>query len=109
MAGLWRFVAAQRQAIVNTAGTALVFSMAMYNFKQQQELEARLTGFKQEMEELAGLRGLLDADWQRQAEQRIKRDQSSLRREIVERVSGVQRESEGTSSPEATPLPRRFF
>ena len=109
MASLWRFVAARRQEIVNTAGTALVFSMAMYNLKQQRELEARLGGFQQEMEELARLRGLLDADWQRRAELRIKRDQSSLRREIVERVNGSQQLSEGTNSAASPQQPPRIF
>ena len=109
MASLWRFLAGRRQEIMNTLGTALVFSMAMFNLKQQRALDARVGVFQKEMEELAGLRTLLDADWQRQAEMRIKRDQSSLRKEIVDRLNCGLRPSEGPGSAATSQPPRTLF
>lgn len=75
-----------RQAIMNTLGMSFVFSSAMHNARAQSKLEEGAEEARQRQAELDRFKSLLDEEWARGAQERIRGGKTTFSHEVLTRV-----------------------
>ena len=82
----WGYLAGRRHEILTALSTVAMIGIGAVSWRLESEMRLRTQAFEQRMEELSRLQRLLDVDWLQKVEQRIRRDQTSLVREVAERL-----------------------